>query len=125
MSRMTRRTTAAFAACLTGALALPPAVAAAASRKDPAPAPRQSAAAGPVTIKFMITSNGPADVKLQQDTVKPWEDKTGNKVEVIAASDRNQQLTPGLRGRLAARPLLHRGHVLPDLCQGGQHGRLR
>ena len=43
----------------------------------------------------MITSNGPADVKLQQDTVKPWEDKTGNKVEVIAASDMNQQLTQG------------------------------
>ena len=33
--------------------------------------------------------------RLGQDTVKPWEDKTGNKVEVIVASDRNQQLSQG------------------------------
>lgn len=59
------------------------------------PAATQAPAAGPVTVKFMITSNGPADVKLQQDVVKAWETKTGNTVEVIAASDINQQLSQG------------------------------
>ena len=95
MSRMTRRTTAALAACLTGVLALAACGGGGSFDEGSGTGSTQSAAAGPVTIKFMITSNGPADVKLQQDTVKPWEDKTGNKVEVIVASDRNQQLSQG------------------------------
>jgi multiple sugar transport system substrate-binding protein len=95
MSRMTRRTTAALAACLTGVLALAACGGGSSFDEGSGSGGSQPAASGPVTIKFMITSNGPADVKLQQDTVKPWEDKTGNKVEVIVASDRNQQLSQG------------------------------
>ena len=95
MSRMTRRTTAAAAACLTGVLALAACGGGSSFEEDSGSGSTQPAATGPVTIKFMITSNGPADVKLQQDTVKPWEDRTGNKVEIVVASDRNQQLTQG------------------------------
>jgi len=93
MSRRTRRATAALAAGLTGALALAACGGGSGFDNGSGSGATQSAKSGPVTLKFMITSNGPADVKLQQDTVKPWEDKTGNKVEVIAASDMNQQLT--------------------------------
>src|SRR4051794_7516928 len=68
MSRMTRRTTAGLAACLTGLLALAACGGGGSFDEGSGTGATQSAAAGPVTIKFMITSNGPADIKLQQDT---------------------------------------------------------
>jgi multiple sugar transport system substrate-binding protein len=88
---MTWRTTAAVTACLTGVLVL--AACGGSSDQGSSGASAQPAASGPVTITFMITSTGPADLKLQQDTVAPWEAKTGNKVEVVAATDIDQQLT--------------------------------
>lgn len=91
MTRTTRRTTLALA--LTGALALSACGGGGFDEKGASSAPASQK--GPVTLTFMITSNGPADVKLQQDTVKAWEQKTGNTVKVVAASDMNQQLTQG------------------------------
>lgn len=92
MSTTTRRASVAMV-CLAGSLTL--AACSGGGFDSAASTTSQSSKSGPVTIKFMITSNGPADVKLQQDTVKPWETRTGNKVQVIAASDMNQQLSQG------------------------------
>lgn len=78
-----------------------------------------SSQSGPVTLKFMITSNGPADVKLQQDTVKAWETKTGNKVEVIAASDINQQLTQGFAAGSPPDVFFTDANVFPTYAKAG------
>ncbi len=83
------------------------------------PAATQAPAAGPVTVKFMITSNGPADVKLQQDTVKGWETKTGNKVEVIAASDINQQLSQGFAAGSPPDVFFTDANVFPTYAKAG------
>ncbi len=83
------------------------------------PAATQAPAAGPVTVKFMITSNGPADVKLQQDTVKAWETKTGNKVEVIAASDINQQLSQGFAAGSPPDVFFTDANVFPTYAKAG------
>ena len=83
------------------------------------PAATQAPAAGPVTLKFMITSNGPADVKLQQDTVKAWETKTGNKVEVVAASDINQQLTQGFAAGSPPDVFFTDANVFPTYAKAG------
>lgn len=79
----------------------------------------QAPASGPVTIKFMITSNGPADVKLQQDTVKGWETKTGNKVEVIAASDIGQQLSQGFAAGSPPDLFFTDANVFPTYAKAG------
>lgn len=94
MPPTTKHATAVLVACLTGVLGL---VACGASEGGEVSGGSsvQPAASGPVTIRMMITSNGAADTKLQQDTVKPWEARTGNTVEVIAASDIDRQLSQG------------------------------
>jgi len=79
----------------------------------------QAPSSGPVTITFMITSNGPADVKLQQDTVKAWETKTGNKVEVIAASDMNQQLSQGFAAGSPPDLFFTDANVFPTYAKAG------
>lgn len=81
------------------------------------PAPTSSA--GPVTLTFMITSNGPADVKLQQDTVKAWEDKTGNTVKVVAASDINQQLSQGFAAGNPPDVFFTDANVFPTYAKAG------
>jgi len=118
MSRKT--TTAAVSACLTGVLALA-ACGGGGGFEDGGTGngSAQPSASGPVTIKFMITSNGPADVKLQQDTVKPWETKTGNKVEVIAASDMNQQLTQGFAAGSPPDLFFTDANVFPTYAKAG------
>ena len=85
----------------------------------------QPPASGPVTITFMITSNGPADVKLQQDTVKAWETKTGNKVEVVAASDINQQLSQGFAAGSPPDVFFTDANVFPTYAKAGNMLRLR
>ncbi|WP_344222985.1 ABC transporter substrate-binding protein, partial [Lapillicoccus jejuensis] len=79
----------------------------------------QAAAKGPVTITFMITSNGPADVKLQQDVVSGWEKKTGNKVNVVAASDINQQLTQGFAAGSPPDLFFTDANVFPTYAKAG------
>jgi multiple sugar transport system substrate-binding protein len=79
----------------------------------------QAPASGPVSLKFMITSNGPADVKLQQDTVKGWETKSGNKVEVIAASDMNQQLSQGFAAGSPPDVFFTDANVFPTYAKAG------
>ena len=91
MSRMSRRTTAVGAAFLAGVFAL----AACSSDSGSGTPPSSASGGGGATVRFLITSAGDADVKLQQDVVKPWEDRTGNKVEVVAATDINQELSKG------------------------------
>lgn len=88
MSRMFRHTTAVAAAALAGVLAL----AACSSSDTPSnttggspSAGGTSGGGGGATIKFKIMGS-PADVTLTQNVVKPWEDRTGNKVEVTAAA---------------------------------------
>ncbi len=119
MSRMTRRTTAALAACLTGVLALAACGGGGGFDEGSGTGSTQSAAAGPVTIKFMITSNGPADVKLQKDTVKAWETKTGNKVEVVAASNMNQQLSQGFAAGSPPDLFFTDANVFPTYAKAG------
>ncbi|WP_323096228.1 extracellular solute-binding protein [Intrasporangium sp. YIM S08009] len=119
MSRRTRRATAALAAGLTGALALAACGGGSGFDNGSGSGATQTAKSGPVTLKFMITSNGPADVKLQQDTVKPWEDKTGNKVEVIAASDMNQQLTQGFAAGSPPDLFFTDANVFPTYAKAG------
>ncbi len=117
MSRKT--TTAAVAACLTGVLALAACGGGGGFDSGADSGATQPTASGPVTLKFMITSNGPADVKLQQDTVKAWETKTGNKVEVIAASDINQQLTQGFAAGSPADVFFTDANVFPTYAKAG------
>jgi multiple sugar transport system substrate-binding protein len=80
-----------------------------------APAP----SGNPVSLKFMITSNGPADVKLQQGTVKAWETKTGNTVEVIAASNMNQQLSQGFAAGSPPDLFFTDANVFPTYAKAG------
>jgi len=117
MSRKT--TTAAVAACLTGVLALAACGGGGGFDNGGGSGATQPPASGPVTIKFMITSNGPADVKLQQDTVKAWETKTGNKVEVVAASDINQQLTQGFAAGSPPDVFFTDANVFPTYAKAG------
>lgn len=79
----------------------------------------QAPAKGPVTITFMITSNGPADVKLQQDVVSGWEKQTGNKVNVVAASDINQQLTQGFAAGSPPDLFFTDANVFPTYAKAG------
>ena len=69
MSLKSRRTTAAVAACLAAAFALAACGGGSGFDEGSSGGATQPAPSGPVTIKFMITSGGPNDVKLQQDTV--------------------------------------------------------
>jgi len=117
MSRKT--TTAAALACLTLVLALAACGGGGGFDEGATNGPTQPPASGPVTIKFMITSGGPADVKLQQDTVKAWETKTGNKVEVIAASDMNQQLTQGFAAGSPPDLFFTDANVFPTYAKAG------
>ncbi|KQZ88537.1 sugar ABC transporter substrate-binding protein [Phycicoccus sp. Root563] len=111
-----RRT--ALAVCLTaGALAL--GACSGGGGFDSGSSGSPSSQSGPVTLKFMITSNGPADVKLQQDTVKAWETKTGNKVEIVAASDMNQQLSQGFAAGSPPDLFFTDANVFPTYAKAG------
>ncbi|MGW5241170.1 ABC transporter substrate-binding protein [Monashia sp. NPDC004114] len=100
MSRMFRHTTAVAAAGLAGMLAL----AACSSSDTPSnttggsPSAGGTGGGGGATITFLVPSGSPADVTLIQNVVKPWEDQTGNKVEVAAAaSDIGKELTDAFK----------------------------
>lgn len=118
----THRAGAVVAVCLTGALALSACGGGGGFDAGPGSGSSggtQAPASGPVTLKFMITSNGPADVKLQQETVKAWESKTGNKVEVVAASDMNQQLTQGFAAGSPPDLFFTDANVFPTYAKAG------
>ncbi len=87
MSRKT--TTAAAAACLTGVLALSACGGGGFSGGNNAP---QATAKGPVKLTVMIGSSGDAETNAVKAATEAWAKKTGNTVEVIAASDLGQQL---------------------------------
>ena len=87
MSRKT--TTAAAAACLTGVLALSACGGGGFSGGNNAP---QATAKGPVKLTVMIGSSGDAETNAVKAATEAWANKTGNTVEVIAASDLGQQL---------------------------------
>jgi multiple sugar transport system substrate-binding protein len=55
-------------------------------------APAQNTSAGPVKLTVMIGSSGDAETNAVKAAVDAWAKKTGNTVEVIAASDLGQQL---------------------------------
>ncbi|MGO4597494.1 sugar ABC transporter substrate-binding protein [Terrabacter sp. 2RAF25] len=55
-------------------------------------APAQNTSAGPVKLTVMIGSSGDAETNAVKAAVGAWAKKTGNTVEVIAASDLGQQL---------------------------------
>ncbi|MGG5258860.1 sugar ABC transporter substrate-binding protein [Phycicoccus avicenniae] len=116
MTRTTRR--AALALTLAGALGLS-ACGGSGFEEGDGSSSAPSSQSGPVTLKFMITSNGPADVKLQQDTVKAWETKTGNKVEIVAASDINQQLTQGFAAGSPPDLFFTDANVFPTYAKAG------
>lgn len=92
MPRTTTHSMTGLVACLTGLLGLV-ACSTSEGHEGAGNSSVQPAASGPVAITMMITANGSADTRLQQDTVKPWEARTGNKVEVVAASDIDRQLS--------------------------------
>lgn len=115
MTRTSR--SAVLALALTGALTLSACGGGGFEEEGSSAAP--SSQSGPVTLKFMITSNGPADIKLQQDTVKAWEDKTGNKVEVMAASDMNQQLSQGFAAGSPPDLFFTDANVFPTYAKAG------
>ncbi|MFC8504751.1 extracellular solute-binding protein [Pedococcus sp. NPDC057267] len=52
----------------------------------------QNTKKGPVKLTVMIGSSGDAETKAVKDATAAWASKTGNTVEVIAASDLGQQL---------------------------------
>ena len=87
MSRKT--TTAAAAACLTGVLALSACGGGGFSGGNNAP---QATAKCPVKLTVMIGSSGDAETNAVKAATEAWAKKTGNTVEVIAASDLGQQL---------------------------------
>jgi len=63
---------------------------------DEAPEQQETtAAAGPVSLQVMIGSSGPAETDAVTAAVDAWASETGNEVEVIAATDLNQQLSQG------------------------------
>lgn len=55
----------------------------------------QSTPTGPVKLTVMIGSSGDAETTAVKDATQAWASKTGNSVEVIAASDLTQQLGQG------------------------------
>jgi len=55
-------------------------------------APTQNASKGPVKLSVMIGSSGAAETASVKAATSAWASKTGSTVEVIAASDLNQQL---------------------------------
>ena len=82
-------------------------------------------AAGPANLKIMIGSSGDAETTAVKAAADAWAKKSGNTVEVIAASDLGPAARPGLRRRHPAGRLLHRRLALRRLRQGGQPLRLR
>ncbi|MGN6752889.1 MAG: sugar ABC transporter substrate-binding protein [Intrasporangium sp.] len=54
--------------------------------------PAQNTKSGPVKLTVMIGSSGDAETKAVKEATQAWATKTGNTVEVIAASDLGQQL---------------------------------
>ena len=55
----------------------------------------QGTPTGPVKLTLMIGSSGDAETTAVKDATQAWASKTGNSVEVIAASDLGQQLGQG------------------------------
>ncbi|MEW1953091.1 extracellular solute-binding protein [Terrabacter sp. NPDC080008] len=104
--------------CLAGALGL---VACAPSQGTDGSGGSTSPGAGAkqVTITMMITSNRAADTKLQQDTVRPWEDRTGNTVEVVAASDIGRQLSQGFSSGAPPDLFFTDAKVFPSYAKAG------
>ena len=76
--------------------------------------------AGPANLKIMIGSSGDAETAAVKAAADGWAKKSGNTVEVIAASDLSQQLGQALRRRHPAGRLLHRRRALRRLRQGRQ-----
>src|SRR4051812_6138141 len=90
MRARSTRGAAALALAATGALALSACGGGGfSSGADKAP---QSTAKGPVKLTVMIGSSGDAETAAVKKAVDAWAKKSGNTVEVIAASDLGQQL---------------------------------
>src|SRR3954449_250111 len=90
MRARSTRSAAALALAATGALALSACGGGGFSGgADKAP---QSTAKGPVKLTMMIGSSGDAETAAVKKAVDAWAKKSGNTVEVIAASDLGQQL---------------------------------
>ena len=51
--------------------------------------------AGPASLEILIGSSGPAETDAVTAAADAWAEETGNTVEVIAATDLNQQLSQG------------------------------
>ncbi|MEW1953913.1 extracellular solute-binding protein [Terrabacter sp. NPDC080008] len=90
MRARTTRGAAVLALAATGALALSACGGGGfSSANDKAP---QSTAKGPVKLTVMIGSSGDAETAAVKQATEAWAKKSGNTVEVIAASDLGQQL---------------------------------
>lgn len=63
---------------------------------DKAGAPEQKS--GPAKLQMMIGSSGDAETNAVKAATEAWAKKTGNSVEVVVASDLNQQLGQGFAG---------------------------
>ncbi|MEO3937628.1 extracellular solute-binding protein [Dermatophilaceae bacterium Soc4.6] len=88
MTRRTARGTALLSMTAAGALALGACGGGGFSSSSPA----QNTSKGPVKLSVMIGSSGDAETTAVKAATSAWASKTGNTVEVIAASDLNQQL---------------------------------
>jgi len=53
---------------------------------------------GPASLQVMIGTSGDAETQAVEDAVSAWAEESGNEVEVIVASDLNQQLGQGFAG---------------------------
>lgn len=58
----------------------------------------QNTASGPVSLKMLIGSSGPTETKAVTDAANAWAQKTGNKVQVVAAGNLAQELGKGFAG---------------------------
>ncbi|MDQ3359992.1 MAG: extracellular solute-binding protein [Actinomycetota bacterium] len=54
-----------------------------------------AAAEGPASMTMLIASSGDAETTAVQDAAAAWAEESGNEVEVVVASDMNQELAQG------------------------------
>ncbi len=90
----TGRRTTAVAVLAAGALAL--AGCGGGGFEDSSSAPEQES--GAAQLQVMIGSSGDPETKAVEEAVASWAEESGNEVEVIVASDLNQQLGQGFAG---------------------------
>ena len=66
--------------------------------EDDAGSSSPASASGPVDLKMLIASSGDAETNAVKAATEAWAGESGNTVEVIVATDMNQELAQGFAG---------------------------